>query len=170
MPENNRQLRVMFSREKDDYETPAALFAALDAEFAFALDVAATATNRKLPVYLGPDRTDAWTDALVVNWRRAAAGGACFMNPPYSRCSQFMVKAAREAYGGATVVALVPARTDTRWWHAYVWDNVRHQSRPGVEVRFLQGRVKFGTMTSGAPFPSVVVVLRSAAADAFELR
>jgi site-specific DNA-methyltransferase (adenine-specific) len=151
---------VMFSRASDEWETPPDVFAALDAEFRFGLDVAATATNRKTPLYLGPDRADAWTDALVVNWTQAAAGTACFMNPPYSRCRPFIAKAATEARCGTVIVALVPARTDTHWWHDHVWDAQRHAPRTGVEVRFLRGRLKFSGMPTGAPFPSVVVVFR----------
>ena len=80
------------------------------------------------------------------------------MNPPYSKCRQFIEKAAREASKGATVVALVPSRTDTRWWHEYVWSG--SQPKPGVEVRFVKGRLKFGEGKNGAPFPSVVVIFR----------
>ena len=149
----------MFSHATDEWETPHAFFEVLHAEFHFGLDVAATATNRKTPRYLGPDRTDAWTDALRVDWRIAAEGTPCFMNPPYSRCRDFMAKAAREAQRGVTVVALVPARTDTKWWHGYVWDARAHTPQPGVSVRFLPGRLKFGGMPSSAPFPSVVVIL-----------
>ena len=90
------------------------------------------------------------------------------MNPPYSRNKQFIAKAAAEASKGATVVALVPARTCTRWFRACVWDRRRHQPQAGVELRFLKGRVKFGAATSGAPFPSAVIVFR-AGAEAFEL-
>jgi site-specific DNA-methyltransferase (adenine-specific) len=79
---------------------------------------------------------------------------------PYSQCRAFIAKAALEATRGCTVVALVPARTDTKWWHAHVWDGAFHRPRPGVEVRFLPGRLKFSGSTNSAPFPSVVLIFR----------
>jgi hypothetical protein len=84
----------------------------------------------------------------------------CWLNPPYSKCREFIAKAAAEARKGCTVVCLVPSRTDTRWWHEHVWDAEKHQPRPGVEVRFIKGRLKFGGSTNSAPFPSVVIVFR----------
>jgi site-specific DNA-methyltransferase (adenine-specific) len=100
---------------------------------------------------------DGSVSALAVLWE---VGRVYWLNPPYSKCREFMVKAAFEAQRGSTVVCLVPSRTDTRWWHDCVWDRVRHQPRPGVEVRFIKGRLKFGGATAGAPFPSVLVVFR----------
>jgi hypothetical protein len=61
------------------------------------------------------------------------------------------------------VVCLVPSRTDTRWWHEHAWDATTHQPRPGVEIRFVRGRLKFGNTgkaENSAPFPSVVIVFR----------
>lgn len=84
-----------------------------------------------------------------------------FCNPPYSQIRQFIGKAAEEARAGrATVVCLVPARTDTRWWHQWIYDARWHRTRPGVEVRFLKGRLKFGGSDNSAPFPSALVVFR----------
>ena len=148
---------VMFSKASDAWRTPRDLFESLDAEFGFDVDVAATADNCWKENYLGPDcgRPDR-TDALATAW--AVMGPVCWMNPPYSQCRDFMRKAAAEAQRGATVVCLVPSRTDTRWWHAYVWSD--NAPRPGVEVRFLRGRLKFGDSENSAPFPSVVVIFR----------
>jgi site-specific DNA-methyltransferase (adenine-specific) len=74
------------------------------------------------------------------------------MNPPYGRSIKlWLAKASREAAAGATVVCLLPARTDTTWWHEYC---------SAAEVRFLRGRIRFGGCKSGAPFPSAVVVMR----------
>lgn len=146
---------LMFSRASDEWSTPNATFETLDAEFTFDLDCAATAANHKCARWLGPNGDHA--DALAVPW---GDDTMCWLNPPYSRVRAFIAKAAEEAQRGCTVVALVPARTDARWWHAQVWDAERHAPRPGVEVRFLPGRLKFGAMTTGAPFPSVVVVFR----------
>jgi site-specific DNA-methyltransferase (adenine-specific) len=142
---------LMFSRASDEWSTPQDVYDALNAEFAFEWDVAASGANAKCSQYL--TRAD---DALARSWR----GRVCWLNPPYSQGRAFIAKAAAEAQQGCTVVALVPARTDTRWWHAHVWDATTHQPRAGVECRFLKGRLKFGGMTAGAPFPSVVIVFR----------
>jgi site-specific DNA-methyltransferase (adenine-specific) len=74
----------------------------------------------------------------------------CFVNPPYSEILPWMEKAALEARAGKTVVLLVPARTDTRWWHEF--------AMKAKEIRFIRGRLKFGNAKTGAPFPSAVVV------------
>lgn len=159
---------VMFSSAKDEWETPRAFFLELDVEFGFEMDVAATTDNAKMLPCITAER-----DALSVDWydefhREAAAAARaegvqppiCWMNPPYSRCREFIAKAAQETQKGCTVVCLVPSRTDTRWWHEHVWDAAQHRPRPGVEVRFIKGRLKFGGSTNSAPFPSVVIVFR----------
>lgn len=152
--------RVLFSTGKDDWQTPPALFAALDAEFRFALDAAANGTNHLCPVWLGPDSPE--PDALVVDWRPSACFGSIWVNPPYSRGLQgkFIAKAAQEAQRGALVVMLLPARTDTKAFHGFIWDEHAHQPRAGVEARFLKGRLKFVGAPSSAPFPSMVVVFK----------
>lgn len=124
---------VMFSSASDEWETPPELFAELDKEFHFTLDVAASHTNHKCPLYF-----DAFHSGLIQPWH-----GVCWMNPPYGRAiGNWMAKAYLEsAGGGATVVCLVPARTDTRWWHKYVIET-------GAEVRLIGGRLKFGKPTT----------------------
>lgn len=145
---------LMFSKATDEWETPQAFFDALHAEFDFELDAAATEANSKVPEYCR--YVNARANGLTANW----SGMTVFLNPPYSQCREFIAKAAEEARKGCTVVCLVPSRTDTRWWHAHVWDHEKHQPRPGVEIRFLKGRLKFGGGKNSAPFPSVVVVFR----------
>lgn len=148
----------MFSKASDEWSTPQDFFESLDAEFGFDADMAASATNAWKEQWWGPDhwRADR-RNSLVFRW-----SGVCWLNPPYSKCREFMAKAAEEARRGCTVVCLVPSRTDTRWWHEHVWDREKHQPRPGVEVRFVKGRLKFGGATAGAPFPSVVIIFRPA--------
>ena len=164
---------ALFSRASDDWETPPAVFDALDQEFGFEMDAAARLDNAKMQPCLTPEQ-----DALVSDWYEAFFGGdreiarinraagvvapICWLNPPYSRVRAFIAKAAEEAQKGCTVVCLVPARTDTRWWHDHVWDRDRHCPRHGVEVRFLKGRLRFVGAAHGAPFPSVIVVFRPA--------
>ena len=141
---------VHFSSAKSDWETPDDLFAALHAEFGFDLDVCAHEGNHKLPQYLSPA-----DDSLAQEWR-----GACWMNPPYGRQIAKWVRAARlrSISGQCTVVALLPARTDTAWWHDWIWDEERNEPRPGVEVRLLRGRLRFKGAQHSAPFPSAVIV------------
>ena len=156
----------MFSKASDEWATPGDLYDALDAEFEFVLDAAATQHTSVVGFpYFGPDHPYGdgemgGPDALVGDWYRVAAGGTVFLNPPYSRCREFIAKAAEEAKKGCTVVCLIPSRTDTRMWHQYVWDAEQHKPRPGVEVRFIKGRLKFGNSENSAPFPSAIVIFR----------
>ena len=74
------------------------------------------------------------------------------MNPPYGRSiGQWVSKAYEASQTGATVVCLLPARTDTRWWHTYAMKG---------EIRFIKGRLKFGNAKANAPFPSALVIFR----------
>jgi len=152
---------VMFSTGKDDWETPPDLWAALHREFRFSWDVAANSHNYKgeRGCFFGPG-SEYSEDALAVAWGPFVS--ACWCNPPYSRGLQgrFIVKAAAERLRGTTTVMLLPARTDTRVFHAHIWDIERHQPRPGVEVRFLKGRLRFVGAPAAAPFPSMIVVFR----------
>jgi phage N-6-adenine-methyltransferase len=152
---------VLFSSAKDDWETPQDFFDELDERFVFGLDVAASRTNTKCSRYLGPDQTDLrWRDALTVSWGPLCDSGVCWMNPPYSRGLQgkFIAKAASERLVGVTTVALLPARTDTLAFHRHIYNRKLWKPRPGVEIRFLKGRLKFVGAEHGAPFPSMVVV------------
>lgn len=145
---------LMFSRQTDDWSTPQAFFDALDAEFQFTIDAAASAASTKCRIWYG-DRIDA---LAVESW--SAVPCSIFLNPPYSKCREFIAKASLEARKGCTVVCLVPARCDTQWFHECVWDATTNAYRPGVEVRFVKGRLKFGEGKSSAPFPSIVIVFR----------
>ena len=134
-------MNVHFSSKTDMWATPQDTFDALAAEFGpFDLDVCATPENAKCPRYY--TRED---DGLAQPWT-----GRCWMNPPYGRTiGQWMKKAYEESQRGALVVCLVPARTDTAWWHDYAMKG---------QIRFLRGRLKFGGAANSAPFPSAVVV------------
>lgn len=127
---------------REDWGTPLWLFDRLNEEFGFDVDACATAENAKLPTYY-----DLTADALRINWR-----GTVFMNPPYGRqLNDWMLKASMSACDfGTTVVALVPARTDTAWWHRHAMSG---------EVRFIRGRLRFAGAKHSAPFPSALVVL-----------
>lgn len=150
---------LMFSSGKDDWGTPPDLFAALDAEFHFTLDAAANADNALCDFWYGPG-SHIRQDALCDPW---PCSDRIWCNPPYSTAGGqrgFIARAAACGAAGGCVVMLLPARTDTRAFHAYIWDRERHQPRKGVEVRFLKGRLKFVGAKAGAPFPSMVVVFR----------
>jgi phage N-6-adenine-methyltransferase len=134
--------KVLFTSNTDEWETPLELFQRLDTEFGFELDVCATSGNAKCARFFSPDQ-----DGLKQEWR-----GVCWMNPPYGRSiGEWMAKAYVSSLAGATVVCLVPARTDTGWWHEFAMRG---------ELRFLQGRLIFGSSKNSAPFPSAVVVFR----------
>lgn len=134
----------LFSSRTDEWETPKDLFQKLDNEFHFDLDVCATPQNAKCKRFFTKEQ-----DGLKQEWK-----GPCWMNPPYGRqISLWVKKALDSARGGATVVCLLPSRTDTQWWHSYV---IAH----AAEVRFIKGRLKFGGSKNSAPFPSAVVVFR----------
>ena len=114
---------VMFSSKTDLWGTPQDLFDKLDAEFHFDLDVCAMPENSKCEQYYTPEQ-----DGLVQEWT-----GTCWCNPPYGRQIGKWVKKASEC--GTTVVMLIPARTDTKWFHDYIYGK--------AEVRFLRGRLHF---------------------------
>lgn len=136
---------VMFSSKTDMWETPQDLFDELDKEFHFTLDVCAIPENAKCKNFYSPDM-----DGLTQPWT-----GVCWCNPPYGRqIEKWIMKAWIASANGNTVVMLLPARTDTRWFHDYIYKKSR------VEVRFLRGRLKFGGCKNSAPFPSMVVLFR----------
>jgi hypothetical protein len=86
-------------------------------------------------------------DGLQQKWK-----GVCWMNPPYGKeIKKWMKKAYESSLEGATVVCLVPSRTDTKWWHEYAMKG---------EIEFIKGRLKFGGSKNSAPFPSAVVVFK----------
>ena len=144
---------LMFSSKSNEWSTPNDLFDKLNNEFDFQIDLAATAQNTKCTSFYS------WmTDSLNIEWHMAAQRG--WLNPPYSRglCAKFIAKAAEERRKGFLTVMLLPARTDTKAFHAHIYDASKWQAREGVEICFLPGRLKFGGSTNAAPFPSMVVV------------
>lgn len=156
----------LFSSNNDSWETPKGLFDKLNAEFNFELDVCATADNAKCKKYFTKE-----LDGLKQEWE-----GVCWMNPPYGNpeypckmnckkkiCEKrgfhnrqyvpgiidWMEKAYLSYLRGATVVCLVPARTDTEWWHNFAMKG---------EIRLIKGRLHFGDGIGTAPFPSAIVI------------
>ena len=128
-----------FSSATDDWSTPPDLFDACNRIFGFTLDACAQPHNAKCLKFYSPI-----DDGLAQPWT-----GTVWMNPPYGRAIGKWMRKAWEAHQeGVTVVCLVPARVDTRWWHDY--------AKRGA-VLFLRGRLKFGGIENSAPFPSALV-------------
>ena len=134
--ENN----VHFSSKTDEWSTPQALFQVLNDEFRFTLDPCATKENATCPIFFTKE-----TDGLSMDW----GGHTTFMNPPYGREIGKWVKKASE---NPLSVCLLPAQTDTRWFHDYIIGK--------AEIRFIRGRLKFGESKNSAPFPSMIVIFR----------
>lgn len=131
---------VLYSSESEVWETPKDLFDKLDTEFHFDIDVCALPSNAKCTTFFTPEQ-----DGLNQKW-----AGVCWMNPPYGRNIGAWMRKAFESK--TTVVCLVPARTDTKWWHEY--------AMKASEIRFVKGRLKFGDSKNSAPFPSAIIVFR----------
>jgi len=151
---------VMFSKASDEWATPREFFEALDREFHFKTDAAATPENTQCAHWFGRPMNEDDGNALDWPWWLDYGYGPYWLNPPYSQVRRWVKKAATEARNGCTVVCLVPARTDTKWFHEQIYDATAHRWRPGVEVRFVKGRLKFGAGKNSAPFPSMVVIFR----------
>lgn len=133
----------LYSSASDEWETPEWLFRASNAEFGFTLDPCSTHANAKCKKHFTRAENGLaqdWSDEIV------------WMNPPYGReIYKWMEKAYRESLRGSTVVALVPSRTCTKWWHFWAMRG---------EIRLLRGRVKFVGGKHSAPFPSALVIFR----------
>ena len=137
---------LFFSCQTDQWETPQDFFDQLDKEFHFTLDPCADETNHKCERYFTKEQ-----DGLKQDW----SGEIVFCNPPYNELSRWAKKCYEEYLNGAVVVMLVPARTDTKWFHDWIYHK--------AELRFIKGRLRFGNSgnsTSNAPFPSMVVVFK----------
>lgn len=136
---------VLFSSATDQWATPQAFFDQLNAEFHFTLDPCADQFNHKCNQYFTREQ-----DGLKQSWK----GNTVFCNPPYGKeICKWVQKSFEEAMDPeTTVVMLIPARTDTKWFHEYIYQK--------QEIRFVRGRIKFGDSKNSAPFPSMVVVFR----------
>lgn len=130
----------LFTSNTDLWATPQSFFNKMASEFDFQTDVCANEENAKCENYYTEEM-----DGLAQEWN-----GVCWMNPPYGRAiGAWVQKAYESSLNGATVVCLLPARTDTKWWHDYCMKG---------EIRLIKGRLKFGDSKNSAPFPSAVVI------------
>lgn len=137
-------MNVMFSSKTDQWATPQDFFDQLDEKFSFTLDPCADHNNHKCEKYFTKEE-----NGLMKSW----AGETVFCNPPYGReIGKWVEKAFLECEqnGCKTVVMLIPARTDTQWFHKWIYGKAK--------IIFLKGRLKFGGAKNAAPFPSMLVI------------
>lgn len=138
--------KTLFSSNSDEWATPQDFFDEMNNEFGFDLDVCATDENHKCNEYFTKEQ-----DGLSKNW----GGRRVWLNPPYSQIDKWVEKAFRETRNDNTIVVmLIPSRTDTRYFHNYIYQR--------TEIRFVKGRLKFGDSKGSAPFPSMIVIFRGA--------
>src|SRR5574344_226839 len=138
-------LEVMFSSKNNDWSTPQDLYEELDNEFHFDIDLCANSNNTKCKNYFSEE-----DNSLIQDWE----GFIGFCNAPYGRDIKNWVRKAY--YEGSkpntTIVMLIPARTDTTYFHNYIYGK--------AEIRFIKGRLKFGESKNSAPFPSMIVIFK----------
>ena len=135
--------KVMFSSKSDEWETPQSFFNKLNKTYKFTLGPCSTPQSAKCERYYTLE-----DDGLSRSWKNETV----FVNPPYGKIKDWVKKAHDESVNnGAVVVMLIPARTDTRYWHDYIMEEAD-------SIYFIKGRLKFGNSPNSAPFPSAVVV------------
>ena len=142
----------MFSSKTDQWATPQWFFDELNKTYDFTLDPCADETNHKCGKYFTKEM-----DGLSQSWK----GEKVYCNPPYGReIGKWVKKCYEETHSGGCVCAvmLIPARTDTKWFHEYIY----HKAK----IEFIEGRLKFGESKNSAPFPSMVVIFEG---EKFEL-
>jgi len=138
----------MFSSATGEWSTPQDFFDRLNEEFHFTLDPCATKLNAKCRRFF--TKKD---DGLTKKWT-----GRVFVNPPYGRAmTAWLKKAVAEKSNGVTTVALIPARTNTGWWHDII--------QPNSDVEFVRGRPKFGWAKHGLPQPLALAIFRANKTD-----
>ena len=136
---------LMFSSKDDSWETPPSLFNILDMEFNFTLDPCCTKQTAKCKKFFTKEE-----DGLIQDWSKDTV----FVNPPYGReIGKWVEKSYNEAKKGAKVVMLIPSRTDTKWFHDFIYNK--------AEIRFLKGRIRFlqnKKELNAAPFPTMLII------------
>ena len=136
-------MEVHFSSKTNDWNTPDDLYNTLDNEFNFTLDPCTNGENNKCEKFYTEKE-----NGLIQDWSKDIV----FMNPPYGReIRQWIEKSYNESLKGSKVVCLIPSRTDTKYWHDFIFNKAS-------EIRFIKGRLKFGNSKNSAPFPSAIIV------------
>lgn len=135
----------LYTSNTDDWATPQGLYDALNDEFKFTLDPCASPENAKCVKYFTKE-----DNGLTQDW----TGYRVFCNPPYGKAIVHWVKkCAEEAEKGTLVVMLIPARTDTTYFHDFIYNK--------AEIRFIRGRLHFNNSKQSAPFPSMIVIFNN---------
>lgn len=148
--------KTLFSCKSDEWGTPQIFFDKLNEQYHFSLDPCATKENAKCKrFYTLAD------NGLTLSWK----GERVFCNPPYSRISDWVKKAASyiNQRDETLTVMLVPVRTDTIWFHNHIWSEENKRPYTGIDVNFIRGRLKFedGTPSKNcAPFPSMLIIFK----------
>jgi site-specific DNA-methyltransferase (adenine-specific) len=136
-----------FNSAKQDWQTPDEIFDPLNEEFAFTLDAAASFENKRAEKFFDKD-----SDGLLQDWGLETV----WLNPPYgdgaAKLSEWVEKSYRASLRGATVVMLLPARTNTNWFHDLCLSK--------AEIRFIRGRPRFGKAEHGLPQPLCIIIFR----------
>lgn len=139
--------KLMFSKKSDEWATPQDFYDKLNEKYKFVFDLACSKDHCKT--------ADGFTieeNSLEQDWHDI--NGWLWLNPPYSKCKEFVDKAWFEMTLGAKIVMLIPSRTDTKWFHNFIY------KKEGVEIEFIKGRLKFGDSKNSAPFPSMIVIFK----------
>ena len=135
--------KVLFSKQSDEWETPNDLFLLLNDEFNFTLDPCANDHNHKCKKYYTIN-----DNGLEQDWSNEIV----FCNPPYSKIKLWVKKCFDEYCKGTTIVLLIPSRTDTKYFHDYIYNIAK--------LRFIKGRLHFNNSKLGAPFPSMLCIFK----------
>lgn len=136
--------QIMFSRGNNEWSTPQDFYDKINTEFNFTLDPCSTLENHKCSKYYTED-----DDGLSKSWK----GETVFCNPPFGQLPSWAEKCLNESMDNSTtIVMLIPARTDTKWFHKYICN------QPNVEIRFVDKRLRFGVSKQPAPFPCLLVI------------
>lgn len=141
-----KDLKGCFSHNSDEWRTPKKLYEELNQEFHFDIDLASTDENALCKEH--------YTKEFPFNFSYQPHNKNIWCNPPYSNIKQFMEYAQYLMELKNNVVMLIPSRTDTKWFHKYVY------KKNNVEIRFIKGRLKFNDGVGSAPFPSMIVIFR----------
>lgn len=151
--------KVLFSSQTDEWITPPEIYDPLYYEFKFKTDPCTTKDNPLKCEYFYTKQDD----GLHRDWM-----GSTFINPPYGRKIKDWIAEVRRRQLGfydyhnqklhRNIVMLLPARTDTSWFHQYIWNIETNKPRHGVEIRFIKGRITFVGAKNPAPFPSMIVI------------
>ncbi len=145
-----KEQNIHFSSDDQTWTTPKDFFDKLDEEFNFTLDPCCTIETSKCKEYFTP-----LEDGLKQSWQDHTV----FMNPPYGREIKHWIKKAHDEFikGNCKIVALIPSRTDTTYWHSYIFPLYYDHK---IGIRFIKGRLKFGDSKNPAPFPSALIIFR----------